>query len=363
MAITFPASPALNEEWTQAGVTWKWDSQKWVSQSPGGGGGGASVEVGETPPDPAGASEGDLFWSSTETNLYILYIDDDGPQWVEASPGGGGGGASENFWVRYVNEGQGTLQPADSLDNLEVGGDGLCVIGQKVGVGRHPTTEADDAQLQVGGDADVAGSITAAGDVKLDNWDANNTPGVFLSPNLPNVGKVLVKGNGADVTAIGVFIDGNGENNNVISLNGSGNGIFGDFNPSSNATRGIKLGLGPDNAGVSVQSKSTYPSSSAAISVWQGTVKTWSVTNGGTAGFRNAILNLEPDDSNNYVSTTNAEGETESVYSGPTLDVKDSILKLTAAMVAINQAANSASNLANLKEAIKTATADFMEAN
>ena len=77
----------------------------------------------------------------------------------------------------------------------------------------------------------------------------------------------------------------------------------------------------------------------------------------------NAIFNLEPDDSNNYVSTTNAEGETESVYSGPTLDVKDSILKLTAAMVAINQAANSASNLANLKEAIKTATADFMEAN
>ena len=120
MAITFPASPALNEEWTQAGVTWKWDAQKWVSQSPGGGGGGASVEVGETPPDPAGASEGDLFWSSTDTNLYILYIDDDGPQWVEASPGGGGG-ASDSFWVRASD----TLSPANAGDGIALsdGGD------------------------------------------------------------------------------------------------------------------------------------------------------------------------------------------------------------------------------------------------
>ena len=53
------------------------------------------------------------------------------------------------------------------LSNLEVSGDGLCVFNRKVGVGRHPATGVDDAQLQVGGDADVAGSITAAGDVTV----------------------------------------------------------------------------------------------------------------------------------------------------------------------------------------------------
>ena len=75
------------------------------------------------------------------------------------------------------------------------------------------------------------------------------------------------------------------------------------------------------------------------------------------------FIDLELDNPDNYVSTTNAEGETEEVYNGPTLDIKDSILKLTAAMVAINEAANSATTLANLKSAIKTATADFTEAN
>lgn len=72
------------------------------------------------------------------------------------------------------------------------------------------------------GDLGVDGNITVTGDVTLDNWNSDNTPGVFLSSDLPDVGKVLAKGNGADVTAIGVCKDSNGENNLVISLKGNG---------------------------------------------------------------------------------------------------------------------------------------------
>ena len=43
---------------------------------------------------------------------------------------------------------------------------------------------------------------------------------------------------------------------------------------------------------------------------------------------RSVIIDLEPDNPSNYTSTTNAEGETESVYSGPTLDVKALLLEL-----------------------------------
>ena len=124
----------------------------------GGGGGGVEVQVGDTPPDVAATPAGTLFWSSTATNLYILYADTDGKQWVEASPSGGGG-SGDQFWVRNDVAGQGTLSPADPLDNLEVGGDGLCVIGRRVGVGRHPATEENDPQLQVGGDAEIGGSL------------------------------------------------------------------------------------------------------------------------------------------------------------------------------------------------------------
>ena len=42
---------------------------------------------------------------------------------------------------------------------------------------------------------------------------------------------------------------------------------------------------------------------------------------------RSVIIDLEPNNPSNYTSTTNAEGETESVYSGPTLDVKALLLE------------------------------------
>ena len=44
----------------------------------------AQVYVGEDPP--ANPVEGDLWWSSAESNLFIWYDDGESAQWVDASP-------------------------------------------------------------------------------------------------------------------------------------------------------------------------------------------------------------------------------------------------------------------------------------
>ena len=55
----------------------------------------------------------------------------------------------------------------------------------------------------------------------------------------------------------------------------------------------------------------------------------------GTINGKNVTFNLEPDDPNNYVSTTNAQGETEQIYSGPTLDVRQVLLDLQSKVEAL----------------------------
>ena len=60
-----------------------------------------------------------------------------------------------------------------------------------------------------------------------------------------------------------------------------------------------------------------------------------SVFTDGSANFSNMFFNLEPDNPQNYVSTTNAEGETEQVYSGPTLDVRQVVLDLQSKVEAL----------------------------
>jgi hypothetical protein len=58
MAIDFPNSPALDQEFTSAGVTWKYDGQKWVSQA-------------------AGGSPGTSYWDRTGTTLSPANAGDD----------------------------------------------------------------------------------------------------------------------------------------------------------------------------------------------------------------------------------------------------------------------------------------------
>ena len=132
MAIDFPNSPGLDEEFTSAGVTWKYDGQKWVSQPGGGGGsGGASVTVSDTPPGTA--NNGDLWYDSSDDDgrLYVYYEDGDSNQWVDASPQGGGGDGGTSYWERTGT----TLSPVNAGDDVEVDGNILTSVSGLTGPG------------------------------------------------------------------------------------------------------------------------------------------------------------------------------------------------------------------------------------
>ena len=78
MAITFPTSPILNEEFTADSKTWMWDGEKWTSVFSVGGG-GSSVTVSDTAP--VSPSEGDMWFDSVDGRLYTYYDS----SWVEVS--------------------------------------------------------------------------------------------------------------------------------------------------------------------------------------------------------------------------------------------------------------------------------------
>jgi hypothetical protein len=53
--------------------------------APGGGGGGASVTVSDTAP--AEPAQGDLWFDSTDSTMYLWYFDGVSGQWVQISTG------------------------------------------------------------------------------------------------------------------------------------------------------------------------------------------------------------------------------------------------------------------------------------
>ena len=79
------------------------------------------------------------------------------------------------------------------------------------------------------------------------------------------------------------------------------------------------------------------------------------ITASGTITPSTVVFELERDNSANYISTTNAEGETETVYNGPTIDVK----AVCQALIALKSAAAASTDYASLKSAIATALADI----
>lgn len=82
MAINFPDSPSLDDEYTFSGRTWRYTAEgTWVVVSAGG---GASVTVSDTAP--SSPTHGDLWWDSTDGTMYIYYDDGDSEQWVVTTP-------------------------------------------------------------------------------------------------------------------------------------------------------------------------------------------------------------------------------------------------------------------------------------
>jgi hypothetical protein len=86
------AGNSLGESWLDTSgaepVFKVWDGAQWVAA---GGGGGATVTTDDVAP--TAPSDGDLWWDSASTTLFVWYDDGDSAQWVQI--GGGGSGSSK----------------------------------------------------------------------------------------------------------------------------------------------------------------------------------------------------------------------------------------------------------------------------
>ena len=87
--------------------------------------------------------------------------------------------------------------------------------------------------------------------------------------------------------------------------------------------------------------------------------KNGNITADGTITPGTVVFNLEPDNDANYTTTTDVNGAEVNVYSGPTLDVKETLLALTGALENLKTAAASATTCEQLRTAIETALANI----
>ena len=313
----------------------------------------------------------------------------------------------------------GQVRIGGTTASVQLTGNDSITADQQIG---FPDTNGDSAvvlvtptsqDIETTGDVKIGGTLPAAPNIELNATDgsieacagnaqitngtntkaftinnsataARSQVGVFGSSNASQGrGKLILDGvdslTGSNLNAIEInrenFPDQIvlGYNGNITSAGtiystgddgaGSGGRIICGVSSSSSATdrSGVTIvGQGTSTQGkVVIQAKTGTTKSNPALQVFYGDSSAYKIDYNGTAAFRNAIFNLEPENSANYVSTTNADGETEAVYNGPTLDVKDTLTKLVAAVTAIRAASQVAGTLEDLKSAITTATADF----
>jgi len=106
-----PSSPTANDLWLNSTNMKLFvyyadgSSNQWVEVGAGGtisggSGGGSSVTVSDAAP--SSPADGDMWFNSTDTKLYIYYNDGSSSQWVQALPSGGSGSGSSgssNTWV------------------------------------------------------------------------------------------------------------------------------------------------------------------------------------------------------------------------------------------------------------------------
>jgi hypothetical protein len=82
VAIDYPNSPTNGQQFTPpGGVLQQWDGAKWVVVGGGAGGGGAVI----SDTAPTSPTSGELWWDSTDAQLYVSYTDPNSTQWVAAS--------------------------------------------------------------------------------------------------------------------------------------------------------------------------------------------------------------------------------------------------------------------------------------
>jgi hypothetical protein len=108
MAIDFPASPTVGQQFTAAGTTWQWDGTTWnaVPQP-------SALVMSDIPP--ANPAIGQLWWRASTGQLYIWYNDGNSSQWVQAA-----GVQSPGMW-EPIGQGKYDFNAVTELQLLNLG--------------------------------------------------------------------------------------------------------------------------------------------------------------------------------------------------------------------------------------------------
>ena len=122
------------------------------------------------------------------------------------------------------------------------------------------------------------------------------------------------------------------------------------FNGASDAGTGCSIG---SSGTIQAQRNTGYVDTTNVYVGLYGKTVTYSVSAAGNINAANVTFNLEPDNPANYTTTEDVE-----TYTGPTMDVKDTLLKVTAALALLKSSAAAATTYQELQTAIDTALAD-----
>ena len=392
----------------------------WVQIAGSGGGSGGSVVVADTPPN--AANEGDLWFDSESGRLYIWYINANSQgQWIDASPDGGGDADGSDFVSKTDTNSQNIVSDltlgTDKITLDATGGIGTFTGRVNVdayiqtplflaGGSEYPSSNAsiqlrkntgsqafyvDENIFQFGGSQpsspniqlNSTGTATFTNNVVFGGFDLTNenTSGarITASGNLmlqrdsaaSNSARFIIVRGTSDET-VNINSDGSAEfaAGNIRLLAGGG-AVFGS-NVNCGSASSINDGKGSillSDGEVYAQVGSADAGSSILFRGKKGTSTVFSVNATGAGYFaggttlRNVTIELEPDNDDNYVSTTDVDEEGNTVetrvYNGPTLDVKERLSKADTALQTLKTAAAAAVDFAELKAAIATALADI----
>ena len=353
MAINFPSSPADGEEYTDPNSgTWVYDigTNSWTLTAAG------SVSA-------FNFRGGHDFRQATPPAAPI----ESGDMWIHNAPDGTVDAVYTGISGRQIANGQQVLWDGNSYVMVsgtlpgypDVGdGEGGTLDSRYLKLGANApaqtvatTNETNFRGNVVLGDANdialdaAAGSASFAGG--LANIYSNGTIRVGSNPGTSaQIGADLsdngqIRARSSDAKALRIFPDTGTDESIALNTDGSaefdGNITVGTFDDGLDDRTGASL----DAAGNIAVQRTSLQGSASAFSVKLGIATTANINADGTAYFAgnitapNVTFNLEPDNDDNYTTTTDADGNETQVYNGPTLDVKERLQNLIARVDAI----------------------------
>jgi len=205
-------------------------------------------------------------------------------------------------------------------------------------------TSDSDGDVEITGNLEVDSITATSGKFEIDDRGTITRPGTggnyYSLGNFNNSGTT----SGATGGRLVLNSDSSGSvDTETIALNGEdGSAEFvGVITASSGSGDNAKKVLIYPDGGV-VCNRTDSGENKTFNAQLNGSTNAW-IRADGNAKFKSTnassfFIDLDPDNSANYVSTTNADGETESVYNGPQLDVKESIRNMQAALYRLKAA-------------------------